>query len=540
MRRMFNAGLAVVGCAVLVSIVPAVASGASFTWAGEAATGETGWSKTTNWEGGVAPSGTVGTLTFPKLASPKCKTKPREAPCYASVDDISGIKANAISIDDASPYVIGAASAADEVTLGAGGITAKPTVACGGEELCPGAELLVPLALAAPQTWSISGANGSGLSVSEVTGEEALTLNFANNTFLSLRGPVEVGEVKASGAGTIRVLGESLNAIEAAPIKLTNHASLFAPAGTIGPLEASEDSVQVSEGLYEAEPPERSVLQVEGNTKLSTGAALTLYLIHAGSAFGIDYSQLYVVGKLHLEEATLHVPVGFESVGEKSPCSHLVPGAVDKIIETTGTIEGEFVNAPQGAEIKPEFCAGEGDGELPPLRINYTEHAVTATVLESKEEKRHHEEEAAAHKHAEEEAAARKHAEEEAVVRKHTEEEAAARKHAEEEAGRKHAEEEAAHKRLEEQLHPTLKIGKVKVMPKGLQITLQLSQPGTVTLNAPGCKKVSKTLAAGVQRVTLGFNAKGKRERAQRRRIKLSVQLNDGHATVGAGKSVKL
>jgi hypothetical protein len=525
-----------------LSIAPAAANAASFVWTGEAAKGEGKWSNAANWEGGVAPSGAVETLTFPKLAGPECAGATPKATCYLGEDDIGGISAKAIAIDDASPYLI-SAPFGDGITLGSGGITAKPTVECTGEEPCSGAVFFAPITPGPAQTWSISGSHGAGLSVGEVESEfeheHELKVSFANNSFLRLEGTFQVGELKASGAGTVEMrFGESLNGEDEQPIKLTKGASLSAPFGSVGPLEASEDSVRVGEGRYEGEAiekaeAERSIVEVVGPTTLGSGAALTLYSLHPGSAAGIDYSQLYSLGKLHLAAgATLHVLVGEEAVGAKSPCSHLTPGSVETLVESGTAIEGEFTNAPEGAEIKPESCVGEPNGELPPLRIHYTGKAVAATVLESKEERRHREEaEAAARKHAEEEAAARKRAEEEAAARKRAEEEAAARKR---------AEEEAARKLLEEQLHPTLKIVKIKVTAKGLQITLALSRSGTVTLSAPGCKKASKHLAAGAQHVTLSFTAKGKRERAQRKRVKLSVQLNDGHASVAAAKTVKL
>jgi hypothetical protein len=536
-RRTFYAGLAAAGCALLLTIAPAVAGAAPFTWKGEAATSE--WTKTENWSGGVAPSGSVETLSFPKLANPECAGSKPKVTCYVSFNDVSGISAKGISIDDGSPYRI----SGNGISLGSGGLTAKPEGECSGEEFCGGTTLGVPLTLTKAQTWSISGV-GSALSVSEIESEPEveLKLSFANNSLLELGelGLFEVGKVSASGEGTIAVFGESLNWEDEEPIKLTKGTNLFTPFASIGPLEASEDEVQVGNGFYVEEPEEPTVLHVEGNTTLGPGAVLTLFLVHSGSQPGIDYSQLNVRQTLKLAGVALNPLVGAEFVGGKFPCSHLTPGTVETLVSAEA-IEGEFTNAKNGAELKPEFCLGEGPGpETQPLRIAYTHSTVTATVLESKEEKRHHEEEAAARKHAEEEAAAKKRAEEEAAARKHAEEEAA-RKHAEEEAAaRKRAEEEAAHRRLEEQLHPTLKIVKIKVTAKGLQVTLELSQPGTVTLGAPGCKKVSKTLAAGVQHVTLKFNSKGKRERAQRKRIKLSVQLNDGHASVNAAKNVKL
>ncbi len=55
-----------------------------------------------NWSGGVAPSGTVGTLSFPKL-KPGCLAFPTTS-CYSTENDISGLNVGAMSIDDSVPY----------------------------------------------------------------------------------------------------------------------------------------------------------------------------------------------------------------------------------------------------------------------------------------------------------------------------------------------------------------------------------------------------------------------------------------------------
>ena len=61
--------LAASATAIAMLLVPAVAGAAtSFTWTGEGPINP-GWSSPEDWEGGSAPSGEVGTLTFPVLTS---------------------------------------------------------------------------------------------------------------------------------------------------------------------------------------------------------------------------------------------------------------------------------------------------------------------------------------------------------------------------------------------------------------------------------------------------------------------------------------
>ena len=125
------------------------------------------WSNGANWAG-VAPSGTVETLTFPALASPACTAKPQTATCYFGENDISGLKVNAISIDDGVGYGI----MGNAITLGAGGLSA--TTSASGSEAFP-ASLLLPITLSASQSWSIDGNNlGFGVELqpfANVTGD---------------------------------------------------------------------------------------------------------------------------------------------------------------------------------------------------------------------------------------------------------------------------------------------------------------------------------------------------------------------------------
>ncbi|MGH9115599.1 MAG: hypothetical protein ACRDWW_07175, partial [Acidimicrobiales bacterium] len=119
-----------------VQMVGAGTAGAattSFTWSG-AGTTTSAWSSTANWTGGTAPTGSVGTLTFPDLGSTCDQLPPPTSPvCYRSDNDVSGISAN--SVDFSSPggsYVLSGAALA----VGSGGLTVTaPTSGSSSENL---------------------------------------------------------------------------------------------------------------------------------------------------------------------------------------------------------------------------------------------------------------------------------------------------------------------------------------------------------------------------------------------------------------------
>src|ERR1051326_1510846 len=165
----------------------AAATLADFTWSGGAAPGAAGWSNTSNWVGGVAPSVSVGTLSFPALTSAACTASPATATCLSSTNDVTGVNATALSIDDGERYSING----NGLSLGPGGLTAAPSAADSG-----GIPPLfsVPIALTAAQTWSITGGSlNQQLAVAAVTGPtRALTINLNARTFLELLADAEV------------------------------------------------------------------------------------------------------------------------------------------------------------------------------------------------------------------------------------------------------------------------------------------------------------------------------------------------------------
>jgi hypothetical protein len=370
-RPVLALALAVCGCWLGASSTFA----ASFTWSGAAAVGEPKWSNGTNWEG-TAPSGSVGTLTFPALTSAACTEKLAKATCYQGENDVGELSVNAISIDDVSPYrIIGNA-----IILGSGGITASTSSSSSLSTSPP--FILAPIALSASQVWSIDGNNVGGqldLEGNLSGSTSALTVNLARGTFLGIRGDAEVGPVSVTAASTSSgwiALGDlqvaaKLNASDGNTISFGEGAGLFAVDSTTGPLTFLGGNLQVGEA------PGGGTLQVVGSVTFDSASAFQASINKPGTSAGTDYTQLSASGTVKLGQAKLNVyGLAFPEGGGTGHCPTLKVGDVDTLVTTTGALEGTFTGVPNGTEVQETCSPGTGAK----ARINYTEHAVTATI----------------------------------------------------------------------------------------------------------------------------------------------------------------
>ncbi len=88
------------------------------------------WSLDGNWEGGTAPkaSAQIETLTFPRLTSTECATERKSHSCYFSFNDLSGLSAEAMNLDDGNDYFLGG----EELALGKGGLAVTPASGTSG------------------------------------------------------------------------------------------------------------------------------------------------------------------------------------------------------------------------------------------------------------------------------------------------------------------------------------------------------------------------------------------------------------------------
>jgi hypothetical protein len=363
-------------CASLAAAPGAMAScTGSCTWTGETA-GESGgslnWSSATNWSGGEGPGGAPnGTLTFPALTA--C---PSGDACYAGTNDLTGLSADGMVIDDRSPYRL----EGNAITLGSGGIV---TTAVGSATSSP--FLNLPITLGADQTWRIDGGTGEfpGRLVlqSPVTGAgSTLGIELSHFTILNLAGDNEVGAVTVTGDGTGGSLGfadpgtSSLNATDGNPVSVTD-ADVYTFYGlSLGPLTFDEGTLQL--GAETATPK----VSVAGPATLGqTSGALVMGIAPAASPTpGTDYSQLSATGDVSLGNSSLGL---FESTS-LGACTPLTLGVVYTLVQSTGgTVSGRFAGAPDGSFL-PVGCGG-GEGGGPMVRIDYHPASVVATVVES-------------------------------------------------------------------------------------------------------------------------------------------------------------
>jgi hypothetical protein len=363
------------------------ASAADFTWTGATPTltpEAANWSKGTNWEGAVALSNPIGTLTFPALTGLSCTTQPPTSTCYSSHNDISGLSVGAISIDNGHNYFLDG----EPITLGAGGITASTSASTFGSV----ASLAMPITLGAAQTWAVDGHNVSAqLGIhGEVSGASALSVNLSNGAvFWVYSDDMEVGAitVSSSGSGFPSVdIGTtagpgSLNGNNHSLVTLGDGVSLYAfgDGSKIGPLTIGANSLfQVGSGLNNGgisghESGAGTLAVDSGVTLHSTNSYLTS-INESGTTVGESYSQLHATGPVNLGGAELSVADG-ESTG--GACEEPTLGEVDTLIITTGAITGTFNGVPDGKKI-PLQCFGSGSA--PGAVIHYTEHTVTATI----------------------------------------------------------------------------------------------------------------------------------------------------------------
>jgi len=355
-------------------LVPAVAGAASsLTWTGEGVFGS-GWSNSANWEGGTAPSaGEVDTLTFPELTSASCANIQAGAACYYTGNDISGLEIQKLAflVEEGSEVESNYNLTGEPITLGAGGLMGVLSA----PKSVMGISLDLPITLSAPQNWSVLQIGEGGSTVldieADVSGASTDTLGLSAPS-IGVLADVEVGPVTVSGEsllalGETSTTGASLNATDGQPVTVGGEALLDVRDGATGPLTL-EGFGQFGNGF------EAGTLTVDGAATLSSTSQFRPTINHAGITAGVDYSQLRATGAVALGGAALKLLDG-ERGGEPRACETLAPGDVDTLITTAATLTGTFAGVPNGATV-PVECGGES----PTARINYTTHAVTATI----------------------------------------------------------------------------------------------------------------------------------------------------------------
>ena len=354
-----RAGLAIAtllaGAAVL-SLLAGPATAQSFTWTGQGSTPN--WSNTSNWSPAASPSGATS-LTFGALPPPCGDTI--NPTCYVGTNDVSGVSVDSISIDDAETYDL----TGDQVTLGAGGLTAAPSAATDGLPT-----FAAPLALAANQTWSIN----DGLFVGPIAGDgHSLSVRLVPATFgqfgtstLFLSGDAELSSFDATGDGAVEIVsGGRLNA-DGAPIVFGGQTELWPLISTsIGPLSTVGGTTLLLTGDLEVGPVTLTVL---GTASIGSEVQVGLY----GSAGASDLvaSRVRATGGGFL--------LSLQGTGNHDVCSALSVGQSYVLVSSTQPIGGQF--APNGATLQI-YRDCNGPHVVDEALISDTAHAVKATVI---------------------------------------------------------------------------------------------------------------------------------------------------------------
>lgn len=354
----------IAGICLVVALWSAQSAAAqAFTWSGSAAPGTPQWSEGSNWSGGVAPNGTVGSLTLPALSSPECTAAPPTATCYSSTNDVVGLSASSMSLSAGAKYTL----FGEGLSLGAGGLTAAVTQSN---------LIALPISLAADQSWAISGTGSAAAFPSltftgNISGNHTLGLQLSDRAAMTLSNDTELGAVSVHGAAPAppapaqpapNLVGVSgkLNATSGGTIAVTGNTDLVSLNAQFGPLSMSGRLFQVGGGTP-------ATADVAGNLSVAAGTQVLFFLAGTGTTAGTDYSQLRATGNVSLDGADLSL------LFPNGSCPTFTPGSTFDIVTATGSISGTFAGLPEGALINP-YCG-------PLFQLHYTAHAVTVTAL---------------------------------------------------------------------------------------------------------------------------------------------------------------
>ena len=359
---------------------------ASLTWSGgSAAASEASfdWSLAANWVSGENPTAdeALRTLTFPRLGSACEAARPSDA-CYDSDNDVSGLNAEALRLDNADDYVI----AGDRIAIGGGGLAASPASGSVGPA---GDVITAPLELRSAQTWNVTGrgsiAEEAGLLLAgDVTGAaSALELELNDEPVVYLaENDVEVGPLSISGGdagepgvfnGIVGLLSGRLNASDGQPVHLSH--LFLTGSGAVGNLTTDAAEVDVGDPA--------NGIQATSAT-FDPESHLEFNVVGPGATPKSEYSQLITQGATALAGASLGVVVRPPKAG--APCPALVRGHTYTFISTTGTLSGAFANAPAGGPELPVRFAEACPTKSQTMRIAYHESGPVQTVTGTVEE----------------------------------------------------------------------------------------------------------------------------------------------------------
>jgi hypothetical protein len=377
---------AVVAGLVALAVAPQAARAADYTWSGAGTPLTSNWSTAANWSGGTAPADgeTIGTLTFPAITDPGCSAPSPATACAHGTNDRAGLTVGTLAIDDGP-----ASSPAAAYQLGGNGITLTAGLAAAPAGAASGTSFLsvlaFPIALGAPQTWTVAGfpppvfvPTGLELAAPVSGVAHPLTISMSHRGFLLLSGDNEVGPLTVVGVDPGVSGGEngqlslqplstgvaSLNGTDRNAVTVSH--AVLAAAGDLGPVTVSSGSLIVGGANFPG-------LETAPAVTLDGASDARFMLRGSGSTPGANYSQLTSTGEVALGGARLLVEVS--NIREGDPCPAL--GTVYTLVSTTGSLSGTFDVQADGLVPLAENCAGA----VPlALRIDYHESGSPQTV----------------------------------------------------------------------------------------------------------------------------------------------------------------
>lgn len=365
-RRLVGALIGILLAYMMVMTVSAQAVELEeFTWSAAGVPAFSTWSDPLNWASDTAPSpfSTVGRLSFPAQESSTCALHGGGEECYLNENNVPGIAAEALSIDDGYSYRI----KGEPITLGAGGLTATTSATAQGL-----ASLYFPIVLGSSQTWAIDGNNDhGGLAIdNSVTGTAPLEVKVTGGAYFEPEN-IETGAITISGDGLVSLAthhaGEGLNGTDGNPVTLKG-ATIDGVNGTVGPLTSIG-------GLLYLTAQSVTALSVAGELTLDSGSSVQVNLQQDVNA-ELGYGRVEATGNMNLGGARF---VGIEATTNYGECPRLNPGDVYTLVKSDSSLKGTFAGTPNGTVLSL-YCGG---GVSPTVRINYTSHAVTATAVTS-------------------------------------------------------------------------------------------------------------------------------------------------------------
>ncbi len=369
----------VVGVLMVLGVAPAAA--ADYTWAPGGQ--DLKWSTGANWAGATAPSGSVGTLTFPGRAC--------SSPCsYATFDDIDGLTASTLAITVGPGTYAPAFFSQDGSGLPSKSLALTSGMALDNQALGGNTPIGTPLVLAGPNTWNVT--HGSVSVTGSVSGNQPLAVNVPNRPpesglpGLALEGPSnEVGPVSITGTGaysssasvTDPAYGHGdgdLNGSNGNPVVLKNLE--FVAIGTFGAVSTSQVTLDVGVQANQGASATHRRMQVT-SAAFSPDTRIFFALNGAGSTPGVDYGQITSSGTIDLGGAT----PWFDFTDSRCPPM----GAIYTLVSTTGTLTGNFAyNGPsQGTPddyLVNTTCGPPGDTSTVSFHMVTSRTGATKTV----------------------------------------------------------------------------------------------------------------------------------------------------------------